>query len=471
LPASRKGTLAKRFLGYSAAGKTLVMIDPWGSIPTLYGQRNEVRSQDMTGQVAVASGGADGDQVDQIFLARQPILNSQQKLVAYELLFRGGPVDHAVVTDHLLASSTVVHNAFYGMGIGAVLGSAKGYINADRDFLMSDIVEVLDPKQIILEVLESVVPDAALFERMEHLRSRGFKLALDDFIGFTENATRMLTHVDIVKVDLLRVPSADLAGLVKRLRQLKVTLLAEKVEATKEFDQAVLLGFDLFQGYHFARPQLLAGGQRRNPAKVQLLRLLGLILGDADVGLLEAEFKHQPVLTYNLLRMVNSAAMGLRTRINSLRHALILIGRRPLQSWMQLTLYTAGGGDPASTPLLQMAAVRGRLMEAVLREIGIHSQRELDAAFLTGILSLVDALLEMPQDEILDKLFLSEEVKAALLTHEGRLGELLELAVKLEGDSSDDLQAALRRFPDVSAERLLELQFEAFAWASSVETA
>jgi EAL and modified HD-GYP domain-containing signal transduction protein len=429
-----------------------------------------LQSKTMTGEVALHDDILGASHVDQIFLARQPILDLQQKLVAYELLFRGGPVDHAVVTDHLLASSTVVHNAFYGMGIGAVLGSAKGYINADRDFLMSDIVDVLAPKQIVLEVLESVVPDAELVERMEQLRTRGFKLALDDFVGFSENATRVLNHVDIVKVDLMRVPSAELGAMVRRLRQLKLTLLAEKVETKQEFDQAVLLGFDLLQGYHFARPQLLSGGQRRNPAKVQLLRLLGLILGDADVGLLEAEFKHHPVLTYNLLRMVNSAAMGLRTRINSLRHALILIGRRPLQSWMQLTLYTASGGDPATTPLLQMAAVRGRLMESVLRDSGAHPQLELDAAFLTGILSLVDALLEMPQSEIFDQLFLSEEVKDALLHRNGRLGELLQLAVLLEGDSSDDLKAALERFPGLSAERLLEHQFEAFAWASSVES-
>jgi c-di-GMP-related signal transduction protein len=406
---------------------------------------------------------------DEIFLARQPILNNQQKLVAYELLFRGGPVDHAVVTDHLLASSTVVHNAFYGMGISAVLGKAHGYINADRDFLLSDIVDLLSPGEIVLEVLESVEPEQQLLDRMAQLRGRGFKLALDDFIGFTAASTRLVQSVDIVKVDLLRSDVRDLGDMVRRLRQEKKVLLAEKVETKKDFDQAQLLGFDLFQGYHFARPQLLSGGQRRNPAKVQLLRLLGLILGDADVGLLEAEFKHHPMLTYNLLRMVNSAAMGLRTRINSLRHALILIGRRPLQSWMQLTLYTAGGGDPTTTPLLQMAAVRGKLMESLLRASGVTNQSELDAAFLTGILSLVDALLEMPREDILKQLFVSDEVRAALTGEPGRLGDLLQLTIMLEGDSSDDLHAALERFQGVDAERLLELQFEAFSWANSVE--
>jgi EAL and modified HD-GYP domain-containing signal transduction protein len=406
---------------------------------------------------------------DEIFLARQPILNAQHKLVAYELLFRGGPVDHAVVTDHLLASSTVVHNAFYGMGISAVLGKAHGYINADREFLLSDIVDLLSPEQIVLEVLESVEPEPALLNRMAQLRHRGFRLALDDFVGFNAASTRLVESVDIVKVDLMRADPRDLSAMVRRLRQANKILLAEKVETRADFEQAQLLGFDMFQGYHFARPQLLSGGQRRSPAKVQLLRLLGLILGDADVGILEAEFKHHPMLTYNLLRMVNSAAMGLRTRINSLRHALILIGRRPLQSWMQLTLYTAGGGDPASTPLLQMAAVRGKLMESLLRAAGVTSQSELDAAFLTGILSLVDALLEMPREEILKQLFVSDEVRAALMGQPGRLFDLLKLTTLLEGDSSDDLHAALEPFHGVDAERLLELQFDAFSWANSVE--
>jgi EAL and modified HD-GYP domain-containing signal transduction protein len=423
------------------------------------------------GHVSLAPGVTDSrtSDTDEIFLARQPILNSQQKLVAYELLFRGGPVNHAVVTDHLLASSTVVHNAFYGMGISAVLGKSHGYINADREFLLSDIVDLLSPEQIVLEVLESVEPEPELLKRMVQLRNRGFKLALDDFVGFTASSTRLVDSVDIVKVDLMRAEPRELGAMVRRLRQAKKTLLAEKVETRADFEQAQLLGFDMFQGYHFARPQLLSGGQRRNPAKVQLLRLLGLILGDADVGLLEAEFKHHPMLTYNLLRMVNSAAMGLRTRINSLRHALILIGRRPLQSWMQLTLYTAGGGDPSSTPLLQMAAVRGKLMESLLRASGVTNQSELDSAFLTGILSLVDALLEMPREEILKQLFVSDEVRAALMGQPGRLSDLLKLTAMLEGDSSDDLHAALEPFAGVNAERLLELQFDAFSWANSVE--
>lgn len=407
--------------------------------------------------------------MEEIFLARQPILDREQRLVAYELLFRGGHTNHAEITNDMHASSTVVHNAFNGMGIESVLGSAKGFVNVDRHFLLSDLVDLLSPKQVILEILESVVPDDDVVARMAQLRTLGYQLALDDFVGFLPNVEPLLAHVDIVKIDLLRIDPDILQSTVTRLRGNGVRLLAEKVETREQFEQTHRMGFDLFQGYHFARPQLLSARQHRSPAKFQLLRLLAMIMGDADVPSLESEFKRHPMLSYNLLRMVNSAAMGLRTRIDSLRHALVLVGRRPLQSWMQLTLYTTGSRQDGPTPLLQMAAVRGKLMEAVMRVDPKAGQSDFDAAFLTGILSLVDALLEMPKELILDELFVSEDVKAALLHRSGRLGRLLALTELSENDDPDAVRAALAAFPGVNPEQLLQMQLDAYAWANAVE--
>jgi len=407
--------------------------------------------------------------MEEIFLARQPILDRDQRLVAYELLFRGGRTNHAEITNDMHASSTVVHNAFNGMGIDSVLGSSKGFVNVDRHFLLSDLVDLLSPKQVILEILESVAPDDDVIARMAQLRTLGYQLALDDFIGFLPGIDPLLEQVDIVKIDLLRIDPAILESTVAQLRARGLRLLAEKVETREQFDQTHLLGFDLFQGYHFARPQLLSARQHRNPAKFQLLRLLAMIMDDADVPSLESEFKRHPMLSYNLLRMVNSAAMGLRTHIDSLRHALVLVGRRPLQSWMQLTLYTSGSQQDGPTPLLQMAAVRGKLMEAVMRVDPKAKQSDFDAAFLTGILSLVDALLEMPKEMILDELFVSDDVKAALLHRSGRLGRLLALTELSENDDPEAVRVALTAFPGVTPDQLLQMQLDAFAWANAVE--
>jgi EAL and modified HD-GYP domain-containing signal transduction protein len=412
---------------------------------------------------------AHGD-TDEIYLARQPILDREERLVAYELLFRGGHIEHAEVTEDLHASSTVVHNTLTGMGIESVLGRARGFVNVDAAFLLSDFVDLLEPERIVLEILESVRPTDEVIARMVELRAHGFQLALDDFVGFVPGVERQLANVDIVKIDLLRIEPVNLPEIVRRLKFRPVKLLAEKVESREQFSRTRDMGFDLFQGYHFARPQLLTARQHPHPDKMRLLRLLALIMGDADVNRLEAEFKRHPMLTYNLLRMVNSAAMGLRRRIDSLRHALVLIGRRSLQSWMQLTLYTSGSRTGGPTPLLQMAAVRGKLMESLMRCDPLAHQADFDAAFLTGILSLLDALLEMPHEAILGELFVDDKVKQALIGRTGRLGQLLSLAELVELDDPIALERALSQLPSVDPAALMRVQLEAFAWANAVET-
>ena len=210
--------------------------------------------------------------------------------------------------------------------------------------------------------------------------------------------------------------------------------MVAEVETKEQYDQACSLGFDLFQGYYFARPQLLTTKQQKNPAKLQTLRLLSLILSDSDTVALESEFKRHPKLSYDLIRMVNSAASGMRERVNSVHHAIILLGRRQLQIWMQLLLYNSQGGGNTSDPLQQMAATRGKLMETLAKTDPEFAREDHDAAFMTGILSLIDVLLELPREQIFAELLISDEVKEALISRTGGLGHLLRLAEKLEED-------------------------------------
>ncbi|MES2354481.1 MAG: EAL domain-containing protein [Pseudomonadota bacterium] len=404
-----------------------------------------------------------------IFLARQPILDQQKRLVAYELLFRSYGTDYADITEHMRATTTVVQNAFSGMGFTAVLGDAQGYINVDTHFLLSDLVEALPPQQVVLEILESVEPSAEIIERLRELKSKGYCFALDDYAGEVNKQELFLSEVDIVKVDLLEIDPVLLSETVAGLRRRGLRLVAEKVETKEQFDEACQLGFDLFQGYHFARPQLLTKKQQKAPAKAHLLRLLSLILSDADIGMLSSEFKYHPTLSYNLIRMVNSAAVGLRERITSLRHAIVLLGRRQLQIWMQLLLYTARDNGTTKNPLLEMAASRGKFMES-LAKIDPHSSREYqDTAFMTGILSLVDALLEMPREEIFDEILVADEVKEALLHGTGKLGQLLRLTEKLEVDSEIEVDELLAAAPGLSLENLLQMQVESFLWAGKID--
>jgi EAL and modified HD-GYP domain-containing signal transduction protein len=249
-----------------------------------------------------------------------------------------------------------------------------------------------------------------------------------------------------------------------------VRLLAQKVETPEQFELAKSLGMDLFQGYHFARPQLISA-RREKPAKLALLRLLSLAMDDAETHSIEAEFKRHPNLSVNLMRLVNSAACSRGQSITSLRHALVLLGRKQLRVWLQLLLYTADRGNKSlGSPLLQLAAARGKLMELLAsRKPGPDSVVK-ELAFITGILSLMDVLLEMSYEDILKQLSLPEAVKSALLARAGEIGEMLSLTEGLERDDRGEVSEAVNRLGEIDGGELMDMQLAAFQWANQVTT-
>lgn len=408
--------------------------------------------------------------VKNIYLARQPIVDAHGELVAFELLFRATDHNAANVDDDYYATSAVVASVFTEIGLDQAIGRGDGYINVDTEFLFSDLVEALPPDRIVLELLESVIADEATIERCQQLRGMGYRIVLDEFVGNFSDFDHLLPSIDAVKIDFKKIDALLVPTIVKLLRRHSVRLIASKVETPEQFAQAKALGIDLFQGFHFARPQVLTTRAAR-PDKLALLRLLGLALDEADTADIEREFKRHPHLSVNLLRLVNSAAMGRKQSVTSLRHALVLLGRRQLGIWLQLLLYTADRGErKQGSPLLQLAAVRGKLMELLAeRQSGTHGAFK-ELAFITGILSLMDVLLGMSHQDILAELNLPPPVTAALLRHEGEIGVLLSLTEQLEQGDSSAVTASLRRQDGVDASQLIDLQLAAFQWANEVAT-
>jgi c-di-GMP-related signal transduction protein len=406
-----------------------------------------------------------------IFLGRQPILDRNGELVAFELLFRSAPSGPANVTDGMAASASVIVNAFGELGLQRVLGDRRGFINVDADFLMSELVNLLPVGQVVLELLETVEFDDRTVARCRDLKNKGFQLALDDIVGTKRNVGPILPLVDIIKIDLLATDSESLPGLVRSFRSRPIALVAEKVDSESQAEICRQLGFDLFQGYFYARPEVLSGS-RPDPAKLALLRLLALILADAELAELEPELKCQPGLTYNLMRMVNSAAAGLRTRIGTVRQAIVVMGRHQLRRWIQLLLYTVG--QPNSRlqgGLLQMAATRGRLMELLA---GIERPGDEDyrgRAFMTGILSLLDVLLQMPMSKVLRELNVEADVRVALLESGGALGRLFSLVQKTEEQDVAAVAALVGQLPFVTMEKLVRADTEAAGWAARIADA
>ena len=402
----------------------------------------------------------------EILFGRQPILDAKNELVGYELLFRDREnLLRAVVTDQVHATATVITHAFCQFGIADALGTVRGFINVDKEFLHNDAIELLPADKVVIEVLEHGEITAEVIERCRYLKSRGYSLALDDFIHLTEAARPILEVVDIIKVDLGQLDDAALASLVGQLKSMPATLLAEKVETREQMKRCQELGFTLFQGYYFARP-VVVSGQRLSPAQAVLVRLMNLLAKDAAADEIERAFKHEPALTLNLLRITNSVAMGLPTRIDSIRSAIAMLGRRQIQRWLQLLLYCdPNARAPASNPVLILAATRGRYMELLSLQLHPRDRNRAELAFMTGIMSLMPAVFGASMADILAQIVVAPEVKSALLERVGEVGALLDLAEAAEGRMDERIFGILERVPALDWDALASSLSQALQWA------
>ncbi|MDR1934268.1 MAG: EAL domain-containing protein [Candidatus Accumulibacter sp.] len=407
----------------------------------------------------------------QIFLGRQPILGREQQLLAYELLFRSGPIvagNAALIDDPAQATATVIANTFTGLSVDETLGPYRGFINVDEQFLFSDLIEALPPGLVVLEILESVPPTPEVIARCRQLRAMGCSLAMDDVVKFEEAYRPLFELAEIIKVDLPGLDSAQLAALVERLKPFGKKLLAEKVESAEQLEECKRLGFELFQGYYFAKPSVLVG-RKLKPSQISLLRLLGLVMQDAETGEIENAFKVEPGLAVNMLRLTNSVSNGLAMRVTSLRHAITLLGRKQLRRWLQLLIYTnPEHGANADNPLLSLAATRGRLLELLVERLQPRNREFADQGFLVGVISLMPALLGVPMEEIIAQLPVAPRVRQALVEHDGLLGQLLRLALATEQTEPEVTAEALQRVPGISVEILDDCLRQAFYWANNL---
>ncbi len=401
----------------------------------------------------------------ELCIGRQPILDRRQQIVGFELLFRSGDCRFADFTDYLKACAEVIDSALSGFGIQSLLGCHKGYINMVTDLLMSENVELLPRGQVVIELLESVpIGDPVILTRCRELKEMGFSLALDDH-NYSPEFEKCYDVVDVIKVDVLGRHREELAAEVAHFRRWPLTLVAEKVETEEQFLVCRDLGFDLFQGYYFAHPAVFRQN-RLEPGEVTILNLVNQLLSDEDISVIEETFRQNPNLTYNLLRLVNSVGVGTREKIRSLRHAITVLGRDQLLRWLQIAIYASRDSRGDRNPLLEIAAMRGRLMELIVKGGYKEAGPELaDSAFMAGILSLVDVLFHVPMAELTSTLNLSEDISQALLCRGGEVGRLLSLVESLE-QYDFTTAAVLMGQAGLSGEILLAAEAESINWSS-----
>lgn len=363
------------------------------------------------------------------FVGRQPIFDRRMAVVGYELLFRDDRARVPTATmDDSSWTARVLLNTFLDLGLDSVVGPHVAFINATRTFLLDRLALHLPPERVVVEVLEDVVGDQDVLTAIRELRECGYVVALDDFL-LGSAAMPMVPLADVIKVDISQVPAHLLGDYPRQLARPGLRLLAERVETHEQFRDCAALGFEWFQGFFLARPSLVGVGRRRRTShELSALRLLALLdRADANIDEVVEALSRDPTLSYRLLLVINSAAFGLRRRVDSLRQALVMLGLRRVHGWV--TMMVLSGLSDRPPELLATALLRARMCE-LLGEQLLPDRGP--ACFTSGLLSLLDVMLETTWDELTPHLPLAPEVLAATVSCEGDMGAVLAAVIRYE---------------------------------------
>lgn len=364
--------------------------------------------------------------MDDVFLGRQTIFTREVGVYAYELLFRSGRANVAGFTDGERATSEVILSAFTDIGLERVVGHHQAFINVTREFLLNERSLPLPPERVVLEILEDVEVDEELVKAVTDLSCQGFRIALDDFV-YDDRWQPLLEVADIIKVDVRALGTSVVEEHARILQPYGHKLLAEKVETQEEFDALVAMGFDYFQGYFLSRPQVMSG-KRLSASKLPVLQLLALLQDpNIDMKYVEKLVSQDVSLSYKLLRFINSAFFALPGEITSIQRAVVFIGIESLNRWISLIAMARVDDKPHE--LMRVALVRAKMCELL---IGASGAGDEGTAFTIGLFSSLDALMDVPLEEVVGELPLSDEVKLALLERQGPLGEALRTTLAYE---------------------------------------
>lgn len=350
-------------------------------------------------------------QETEVHVARQPIFDSNLNVFGYELLFRSNFIDMYDGTDGDQATHDVIANSFLLIGIETMTNGKRAFIDFTANSLNNHIPAMLPKELVAVEILEDVIPDEKIISACKKLKQDGYLLVLDDFV-FTQEYMPLIELADIIKVDFRTTPREERWQLIRHLQGYPVKFLAEKVETQEEFQDALQMGYSYFQGYFFCKPVVMSG--KNLPGyKANYLHILQEInRPELEFSQIEDIIKRDVSLSYKLLKFINSPIFGFRNRISSLRQALTLLGQKELTKWVSL-IALKGVADDKPGELILGSLIRARFAESLAS--GKMLKSRVANAFLMGMFSHIDVLLDRPLQEILDEISLDEEIKYALL--------------------------------------------------------
>ena len=395
----------------------------------------------------------------QRFVARQPILNRAQKVFGYELLFRNGIEDYFAADDINVAARSTLDSSLL-FGLNTLCHNSRAFVNCTLEILLKDLVTLLPPSQTVVEILESVPPDDRVVAACKRLKTAGYLIALDDFAPGDARAV-LSDLADIIKVDVRATKMEERAGMLRRFGSAKCKLLAEKLETPHEFYQARNMGFTYFQGYFFCRPEVVKG--REVPAnRVHYLQLLEMVSrSEIEMKELEKLLKQEAAICYRLLRYLNSPIFGLALEVKSVRHAMAILGERELRRWIRL-IVTVGAAEQGCSELVLMGLTRARFCELLSDDV--RSNNDL---FLMGLLSVMNAILEIDMSTLLERVPVDFETKAALLGQPGGLGKLYQLTLAQEAGEWPKASALTKEL-GLNEDKVGTAWWQAMTWAQEV---
>lgn len=393
----------------------------------------------------------------QRFVARHPIFDRSQKVYGYELLFRNGIENYFNADPEFASRSTL--DSYLLFGINTLCDNRLAFVNCTREVLFKDLLTLLPPSQAVAEILETVEPEDRVVAACKRLKAAGYLIALDDFAP-NDPRIPLVPLADIIKVDIRATRPEERAGMMRRFSSPTCKMLAEKIETPQEFRQARDMGFAYFQGYFFCRPEIIVG--REVPAnRMHYVRLLEMVSRvEIDLRELENLLKQEASIPYRLLRYLNSPVFGFALEIKSIRHAMAVLGEREMRRWIRLVV-TVGIADQKCSELVLIGLTRARFCELVSTRVQSNSD-----LFLMGLLSIMDAILEITMDVLLEQLPVDHETKAALLGQNSSLRPLYQLMLAQESGEWDQASTLAQQLK-LSDEEVATAWFKAMQWAQS----
>jgi c-di-GMP phosphodiesterase len=409
--------------------------------------------------------------MSELFVGRQPILSRYKETFGYELLYRAVVTDTtATFEDGNIATSLVFLNTLFEMGLDAIVGRQLAFINFTRDFLIKDdLIQLLtsirpenfDPRKVVLEIMEDITLDHELFQALYRFKDKHFQIALDDVVSIDHIAPILGGGlIDMIKIDMMAVDRKTLPDLVKSIKQYDIRLLAEKVETAEDFLVCLGLGFDFFQGYFFYKPEIVKGKKKKlDVSRLSLMRSLAAIMNPrVSFNVLDPIISQDVGLSYKLLRLVNSGYYSLMDPVKSIQQAVSLIGLQQLRGWMMLLMMTTVDDKPHE--LTAIALQRAKMCELLGKALG---EKQPESYFLIGLLSVVDAIMDISMAQVVESLSLTLELTDALVNRKGKLGMVLTSVIEVESGNWD-VVAGSGLSPDVWQ----NIYFESVKWSNVI---